>query len=183
MRIVGGEWGGRRLTAPRGDNTRPTSDRVREALFSILGNLDGARCLDLCAGTGAVGLEALSRGAAHATFVEKNSAPLRALTQNLANLAVPPERYALLRLDVRRAAVRLRSPFRLIYADPPYDLVNDLTQVLFAIVQDNLSADGVAIVEHRRRDPPPEPPGDMRCDEVRTYGDTALAFYKRDAPS
>ncbi len=178
MRIVAGNWGGRRLTAPRGATTRPTSDRVREALFSILGDMAAVRCLDLCAGTGAVGLEALSRGAAHATFVEKNSAALKALNSNLAALGVPIDQFQLHRLDLRRAAVRLQGPYGVIFADPPYDLVDDLTQLIFAIVQDNLSADGVAVIEHRRRDPAPEPTPGLIQHDLRQYGDTALAFYR-----
>ncbi len=181
MRIVGGVWGGRRLAAPRTNDTRPTSDRVREALFSILGPLDGQRCLDLFAGTGAVGLEALSRGAAHATFVEKGSAALKALTANLASVGTPVDRYTLLRADVRRASARLRGPFAVIYADPPYDQVNDLTSILFSILQSSLSEDGVAIIEHRRRDPSPIPPAGLVGSDVRFYGETALAFYRHCA--
>lgn len=181
MRIVGGQWGGRRLSVPRGDGTRPTSDRVREALFSILGPLNEGRCLDLCAGTGAVGLEALSRGATHATFIEKNSAALKALTANLAGLGVPIDRFELLKQDVRRAAVRLRGPYALIYADPPYDQVSDLTSILFSVMQGHLSDDGIAVVEHRKRDPSPVPPDGLCLDDRRDYGDTTLAFYRRSA--
>ena len=182
MRIVAGQWGGRRLNAPRGDATRPTSDRVREALFSILGDVEGVRCLDLCAGTGAVGLEALSRGAAHTTFVEKNSAPLRALSSNLAELGVPADRFSLLRLDIRRATVRLEGPYGLIFADPPYDQVDDLTELLFAIMQETLSPEGIGIIEHRRRDPAPEPTLGIVREAVRGYGETALGFYRRYRP-
>src|SRR3954447_25917649 len=91
MRIVAGRWGGRTLHAPRGRNTRPTSDRVREALFSILGPLEGERVLDLFAGSGALGLEALSRGAASATLVERERAALRVLRENVAELAADAE--------------------------------------------------------------------------------------------
>lgn len=179
MRIVGGQWGGRRLTAPRGDGTRPTSDRVREALFSILGEIGGARWLDLFAGTGAVGLEALSRGAAHSTFVEKNTAPLKALTSNLASVGASPERFTVHRLDLRRALVRLQGPYDVVYADPPYDQVNDLTPILASVMQDFLSDLGVGIVEHRSRDPSPEAPSGFTRADLRTYGETALAFYRR----
>src|SRR4051795_12651307 len=88
---MGGRWGGRRLAAPPGRATRPTSDRVREALFSILGPLDGERVLDLFAGSGALGLEALSRGAASATLVERAPAALRVLRENVAELAADAE--------------------------------------------------------------------------------------------
>src|SRR6185295_5984670 len=91
LRIVAGRWRGRRLVAPRGRDTRPTSDRVREALFSILGPLEGERVLDLFAGSGALGLEALSRGAASATLVERAPAALRALRDNVADLGAGAE--------------------------------------------------------------------------------------------
>src|SRR5258707_14629336 len=91
MRVIAGQWGGRRLAAPPGRATRPTSDRVREALFSILGPLDGERVLDLFAGSGALGLEALSRGAASATLVERAPAALRALRENVAALGADAE--------------------------------------------------------------------------------------------
>ncbi|MEL7370932.1 MAG: 16S rRNA (guanine(966)-N(2))-methyltransferase RsmD [Myxococcota bacterium] len=179
MRIVGGQWGGRRLTAPRGDATRPTSDRVREALFAIVGDLEDARVLDLCAGTGAVGLEALSRGAAHATFVEKGTPALKALGSNLAALGVPVDRHQLLRLDLRRAAARLGPAYDFIYADPPYDQVDDLTEPLLGVVQATLSPTGLAVIEHRSRDPAPKPTDALFQDDLRVYGETALAFYRR----
>src|SRR3954465_4771209 len=91
MRIVAGQWRGRRLATPPGRETRPTSDRGREALFSILGPLDGERVLDLFAGSGALGLEALSRGAASATLVERERAALRALRDNVADLGAEAE--------------------------------------------------------------------------------------------
>ncbi len=120
MRIVAGAYGGRRLTAPRGGRVRPTSDRVREALFSILGTVAGARVLDLFAGSGALGIEALSRGAAEATFVDSAPAAARAVRANLDALGIGAE--------VRRADARafLRSAraggrqYDLVFLDPPY---------------------------------------------------------------
>src|SRR3712207_4689268 len=100
MRVIAGRWGGRRLQAPPGDATRPTSDRVREALFSVLGTrVDGAHVLDLFAGSGALGIEALSRGAAAATFVDSAPAAIRALKANLDALGADAE---VRRADVRR---------------------------------------------------------------------------------
>src|SRR5256714_13521351 len=119
LRIVAGKWGGRRLRAPRGRDVRPTSDRVREALFAILGPLDGARVLDLFAGSGALGLEALSRGAASATFVGRSPAALRAPRENVAALSAHADGIA---ADARahlRAARELGAHYDLGFLDPP----------------------------------------------------------------
>src|SRR3954465_7399669 len=120
MRIVAGRWGGRTLHAPRGRSTRPTSDRVREALFSILGPLDGARVLDLFAGSGALGLEALSRGAAAATFVERERLALRALRDNVADLGADAEVVAADARVFLRAARERGAQYDLVFLDPPY---------------------------------------------------------------
>src|SRR5881392_796168 len=123
MRVIAGEYGGRRLQTPAGLDTRPTSDRVREALFSILGErVADARVLDLFAGSGALGLEALSRGAAEATFVDSAPAAIRALRENLAALAAEAE---LRREDALRfldGAARARRHYDLVFLDPPYRL-------------------------------------------------------------
>lgn len=122
MRIVAGQWRGRKLTAPQGDTTRPTADRTRETLFSMLtsrlGSFEGLRVADLFAGSGAVGLEALSRGAAHCTFVEQDAAAIRALRANIAALRAQPQ------CDVRAGSVMAlgpaKEPLDLILLDPPY---------------------------------------------------------------
>lgn len=121
MRIIAGEWRGRPLVAPKGDATRPTADRVREALFSMLasrlGTFDGLRVTDLFAGSGALGLEALSRGAAHCTFAEQDGAALDALRANIARLGAKGT-------EVRAGSVMAlpsaREPYDLILLDPPY---------------------------------------------------------------
>jgi 16S rRNA (guanine966-N2)-methyltransferase len=122
MRIVAGEWRGRRLVAPAGIATRPTADRTRESLFSMLasrlGKFDGLRVADLYAGSGALGLEALSRGAAHATFVETERAALKAIDANVAALG------AAARISMRAmsaSALPATDPFDLVFADPPYE--------------------------------------------------------------
>ena len=118
MRIIAGKWRGRPLIAPRGDATRPTADRTREALFSMLtsrlGSFEGLRIADVCAGTGALGLEALSRGAAHCTFIERDRAAIDALRANIAKLGAEGEVRAI-------AAEGFRGgPFDLVLIDPPY---------------------------------------------------------------
>lgn len=122
MRIVAGEWRGRKLVAPEGDSTRPTADRTRETLFSMLvsrlGSFEGLKTADLFAGSGALGLEALSRGAAHCLFVDQDAAAIRAIRRNIANL------HAQTRCDVRAASVlslgRAKEPLDLVLLDPPY---------------------------------------------------------------
>lgn len=123
LRIVAGEWRGRKLAAPEGDTTRPTADRTRETLFSMLvsrlGDFDGLKVADLFAGSGALGLEALSRGAAHCLFVDQDAAAIRAIRRNIANLQ------AQARSDVRASSVlslgAAKEPLDLVLLDPPYD--------------------------------------------------------------
>lgn len=123
MRIVAGEWRGRKLSAPEGDTTRPTADRTRETLFSMLvsrlGSFEGLKVADLFAGSGALGLEALSRGAAHCLFVDQDPAAIRAIRRNIANLN------AHTRCDVRAGSVLslgpAKEPLDLVLLDPPYD--------------------------------------------------------------
>ncbi len=170
MRIVAGEWGGRRLAAPAGRETRPTTDRVREAWMSVVAaEIPGARVLDLFAGSGALGLEALSRGAERATFVENAPPALRALRENLDALDAAP-RAEVVRTDaVRYAGGLAEGAFDLAFADPPYGrgfaeaLVRRFAEVPFA---------ALLCVEHGRGDVLPELPGAR----TRKYGDTFLTF-------
>ncbi|MFK7918156.1 MAG: 16S rRNA (guanine(966)-N(2))-methyltransferase RsmD [Ilumatobacter sp.] len=121
MRVVSGELGGRKLVSPEGTSTRPTTDRVREAVFNALGSaglLDGAVVADLFAGTGAVGIEAISRGAAHCTFVERDRSALRALEENLDTLDLA-DRSRVIRSDAVQASTTLDVD--IVFADPPYD--------------------------------------------------------------
>ena len=170
MRIVGGEFGGRRLVVPRDERVRPTADRVREAWMSILGpELEGARVLDLYAGSGALGLEALSRGAGQAEFVELGAASLEALRANIAALGVA-DRTRVHRGDALRFAERLeRDAFDLAFADPPY--AHDAAARLVALFRRTPFA-RILSVEHRADQP-------VDGDETRRYGDTALTFCRR----
>lgn len=178
MRVVAGIYGGRRLVAPRGEATRPTSDRVREALFSILGPLDGARVLDLFAGTGALGLEALSRGAAHVDFVEKAAPALRAIEANLAALRVPQTAYALRRRDALafvRAARSARPDYDLVLLDPPYRLAPELGRELSPALAEMVVADGRIVCESDRR----APLGlELPLTDERRYGDTLIRIHE-----
>ncbi len=180
MRIVGGRLGGRRLTAPRGDRTRPTSDKVREALFSVLGDLDGLTVLDLYSGTGALALEALSRGAARAVCVESSRDALVALDDNARALGLAP---IVVRRPVERAArdVAAHGPFELVFADPPYALV-DSGEAIEAVARyaPLASERALFVLEHAAKSPAPRVDG-LTHDETRAWGDTAVSFYLREA--
>jgi len=184
MRITGGIHRSRSLRAPRGSLTRPTSDRVREALFGILTSaqaIAGARVLDLYAGTGALGLEALSRGAAEVTSVESSRLALEALKANIAALGLQASA-RVVEGDVERSARRIASlgPFDLILADPPWALVDsgDATRALLSLIAEGVLAPaGWVVLEHSSRTPSPTCAPLARV-QTRAYGDTTLTFYK-----
>ena len=177
MRVVAGRFGGRRLTAPSGSAVRPTSDRVREALFSILGPLDGAIVLDLFAGSGALGIEALSRGAARAVFVDSERPALKALRANLDALELAPE-VAKVRSQEARSALRnarrAGETYDLVLIDPPYRLAaalgRELTEGLAGLLKD-----GARVVTESDRRAPLELGFDL-ADE-RRYGDTLIRIH------
>lgn len=187
MRITGGAFRSRPLRAPRGAATRPTSDRVREALFSILTarlTLRGARVLDLYAGTGALALEALSRGASHATMVERSNDALRALRENVAALGVASD-VRVVASPVTRALTLLSGgpAFDLVFADPPYADVpsGDAQSALSALVDAGLlTPGGCLVLEHAKGDAAPELAG-LDREDPRRYGDTSLTLYVRSA--
>ena len=175
MRVVAGRYGGRRLVAPPGSATRPTSDRVREALFSVLGgSLQDARVLDLYAGSGALGIEALSRGAASAVFVDRSPRAITAIRANLEALGIDAD---VRRLEAR-AALRTASAradaYDLVFLDPPYrraaELGRELSEALPAVL-----APGARVVsESDRRDPLEL---DFPLVDERRYGDTVIRIH------
>lgn len=173
MRVVAGEFKGRRLAAPRGTRTRPTADRVREALFSMLGDVGGARVLDLYAGSGALGIEALSRGAAAAVFVERDPRALAAIERNLAPLGADAE---IVRQDVRRWLAGAVGPFDLVFCDPPYDSASRLAGPLAEWLP-GLTADDARIVTESDKRNPLELPFPLLTE--RSYGDTRIAIHGR----
>jgi 16S rRNA (guanine966-N2)-methyltransferase len=179
MRIIAGEFKGRRLAAVRG-RIRPTSDKVREAIFSILGPaVMEATVLDLFAGTGALSLEALSRGAADAVLVEEHAAALSVLRQNLEALGIH-ERVRVLPLPVSAALRKLTAQgtlFSLIFLDPPYG--RGLALNTLEALQDSclMQPDARVVAEHSHRETLPEQVGRLRLNQCRRYGDTQVAFY------
>ena len=177
MRIIAGELKGRRLVAPSGAAVRPTSDSLRETLFNVLGpTLDGLRVLDGFAGTGALGLEALSRGAAHVTFVERDRRAQALVAENLAHCGVR-DGYAIIRASVVRALDDPGAePFDIMFFDPPYDARADGD---LAAAGDSLAAGGLVVLEHARRTLSPECLGALARTRVVTSGDSALAFYSK----
>jgi 16S rRNA (guanine966-N2)-methyltransferase len=186
VRVIAGHLGGRTLVAPAGAATRPTADRVREALFSVLGDIEGSEVLDLYAGTGALGIEALSRGAQHATFVEQARPALRALRQNIQQLELGALT-TVLPVAVERAlktAPWSRGGFHLIFLDPPYAMVrggrfsDSLTKVAPRGLASALLPEGRIILEHASAEKAPEVSG-IALEQTRVYGDTALSFYLR----
>jgi 16S rRNA (guanine966-N2)-methyltransferase len=180
MRITGGEYRSRSLRAPKGTTTRPTSDRVREALFSILGSVAGGHVLDLYAGTGALGLEALSRGARAAVFVERSKEAVAALQANLQALGLASPRARLVVSPVERCARSLGDePFDLVFADPPYaDVANgEASRLLEAVAVPRMAPSALLVLEHASRDRSPDVSSLIR-EQERTYGDTSLSFYR-----
>jgi 16S rRNA (guanine966-N2)-methyltransferase len=179
MRLIGGLAGGRRLIAPRGRQTRPTGAKVREAIFNILGPPPEGQVLDLYAGTGALGLEALSRGASAAVFVEREHAPLAALRRNIKELGLE-DRATVLGADVCTGLRRLAATgarFSWVFLDPPY--VKETEGVLAELSgSDLLTPCAVVVLEHDRRNRPPEHVGALFLTDRRQYGDTELSFFR-----
>lgn len=173
MRIIAGRWRGRTIKAPRGGETRPTTDRIREAWMNMLAPiLPGARVLDLFAGSGALGLEALSRGAARVTFVERAGGALAVLRRNLRALDVAEDEVEVVREDAVRYAGRLDAhAFDIAVADPPYG--KDLAAALVRAFQKTAFA-ALLSVEHRVDDDLPEATGA----DTRRYGDTVITTVK-----
>ncbi|POM24560.1 Ribosomal RNA small subunit methyltransferase D [Actinomadura rubteroloni] len=182
-RVIAGSAGGRRLAVPAGRDTRPTSDRAREGLFAtvgaLLGPLDGLRAADLFAGSGAVGLEALSRGAAHALLVEAHPRAVKVVRQNAAALALPGAEVVADRVErvVRRAP---DAPYDLVFADPPYALADAAVLDLLAALRDNgwLADDALVVLERSARGPAQVWPDGYAAERDRRYGE-AIFWYGR----
>ena len=178
MRIIAGRLKGKKLKTPKGLITRPVLARVREALFNILGDLEGARILDLYSGTGSIGIEALSRGAESAVFVEKGLAQCRIIRENLNSIAKDA---VVLHSDVERALRKLqkdRMVFDFAFADPPYEMGLSQKTVESVCKRGLLAENGVMAVTTRYSEEMPDQVCMYRMVFDRRYGDTRLAIFK-----
>lgn len=183
MRIIAGKYRGRTLKSPPSLQTRPTSDRLRETLFNILApRIQGARFLDLCAGSGAVGIEALSRGAKHVTFVDKSRKMYALIETNLHLLNAKDDEAEVVNresLDVLRRRIKSEAePFEMIFFDPPYNIeYEEVLDYLGANIKTLLSEEGLVIVEHYKKKVLPEEFGGLKRYRVVKQGDSVLSFY------
>jgi 16S rRNA (guanine966-N2)-methyltransferase len=173
--VVAGTLGGRRLAAPPGDATRPTSDRVREALFSILGDVTGLRVLDLFAGSGALGIEALSRGAGAVTFVDRAPRALRAVRANLDALGLSATVLRRDALATLEDAARRGDQYDLVLLDPPYGLAGELGPRLSTALPPVLAPGARVVAESDRR---LALPLDLPLELERRYGDTLIRLHR-----
>ena len=174
MRVVAGQWRGRKFEAPPGDATRPTADRVREAVFSMLGPLEGELVLDLYAGSGALGIEALSRGAARVTFVEKDARAAATIRDNLARLDAPPQK--IVQADALRFLERADGEaYGLVFLDPPYSSAPALGDKLAELLPSVLFEDARVVTESDKRAPLVLP---LPLERERTYGDTRITLHR-----
>lgn len=188
MRIIAGEFRGRRLQTPKGRNIRPTSDRVREAIFNVVAaRTMGAKVLDLFAGTGALGLEALSRGASRAVFVDQDLEAARLIEENIrllgvADRTVVMHRAILPSLTILAAHSTKAPGFDLIFLDPPYglNLVQDVLQRLTDLRL--VTSTALAVAEHHRKDAIPVQCGRWQKTKERRYGDTLISYFSCEDP-
>ena len=182
MRIIAGKYRGRRLKSPPSERTRPTSDRLRETLFNILApRIEDARFLDLCAGTGAVGIEALSRGAQQVTFVDQSRKMCALIETNLSTLSVPKPEFEIVKadaLDFLRTR-KSEAAFDLIFFDPPYSAdYDDVLEVLAKRADQLLASDAIVVMEHRKQNELAEIFASLMRYRVLKQGDSALSFYR-----
>lgn len=187
-RVIAGLAAGRRLAAPPGEGTRPLADRVKQTLFAILEpDLDGSRVLDLFAGSGAAGIEALSRGAASATFVEREGRASKTIADNLRTTGLAGAEAVVVTADalawLRRPATADGPRFDVVVIDPPYAETELLAAVLAELGSDHapLTPAARVVAKHFWRDRPPERIGLLASERERRFGETALTFYRRIA--
>jgi 16S rRNA (guanine(966)-N(2))-methyltransferase RsmD len=184
MRIIAGKYRGLRLKSPPSLETRPTSDRLRETLFNILApRIKGARFLDLCAGSGSVGIEALSRGSAHATFVDQSRGMCALVEANLETLGVDEGEVDVVGAEalefLRRRAKKESEPFDIIFFDPPYATDYEIAlNYVGEQAERLLAADGIVVVEHYHKNSLKEEFGRLKRYRVLKQGDSCLSFYE-----
>ncbi len=183
MRIISGIYRGRVLKGPADNKTRPTSDRLRETLFNVLAPRidEEMRFLDLCAGTGAIGIEALSRGAAFVTFVDRSKKSCALIEENLDNLVIPESITEILGLDAGNFTGREHpTGWDIAFFDPPYDADYSIVLHEFGFNKTLLNESGILVVEHHTKNPIPDEIGSLRRWRILKQGETSLSFYERD---
>ena len=173
MRVIAGSRKGHKLAAPRGLDTRPTSDRVRENIFNLVGPVDGAKVLDLFAGSGALGIEALSRGAASAVFVETDADAVRTIERNLDHLRLTGAR--VVHGDVIGTIAREATKYDLVLVDPPYEMLTEIQPRLARHLPPLLTADGLIVIETDARSEPELP---LPVRTTRKYGQTRVTLFE-----
>jgi 16S rRNA (guanine966-N2)-methyltransferase len=183
MRVISGIYGGRVLRGPSGARTRPTSDRLRETLFNILAPqiAEDTSFLDLCAGTGAVGIEAASRGAGFVTFVDKSRRACGLIEENLDTLKVPEEKTEIFCSEAERFLLKNPgSSWDIAFFDPPYaESYNEVLEIFGQQGANPLRADGVLVVEHHSKNFVPDEVGELRRWRLLKQGETCLSFFER----
>ena len=184
MRIIAGRLRSRKLSAPAGMDVRPTSDRLRETLFNILGaEIDRSRFLDLYAGSGAVGIEAVSRGAREAVLIESHKRAARTVRANIEALEISAE-VQLIESEAAKALRTLTGTFDFVFLDPPYSMHGQYDQCLNALARSTmLTPESIVIAEHEKRFTPNEDNGALHCYRRLLQGDAALSFYRPGASS
>lgn len=184
MRVIAGEFRGRVLKSPSGGRTRPTSDRLRETIFNILAPRidEETRWLDLCAGTGAIGIEAISRGAGFVTFVDKSRRSCALIEENLDTLGVSETQTEIHALSAENFVSRKHETgWDVVFFDPPYDTNYSLILSEFGERESRLlRKDGIVLAEHHRKNLLPDMIGQLRRWRVVTQGETCLSFYERN---
>jgi 16S rRNA (guanine(966)-N(2))-methyltransferase RsmD len=183
MRIIGGEFRSRLISMPKGVEIRPTQDKVRGAIFNILGDMTGKRVLELFAGSGAFGIEAISRGARHATFVDNNFRCIEAIRGNLDSLGITNDRYDLIKADALKIfpkLLRQDEKFDIIFMDPPYYRELAKKCLINADAYDILSPIGLIVVEHFKKDIIPTGLKTLLFNQERKYGDTVITMFRRE---
>ena len=184
MRIIGGEFRSRIISMPKGADIRPTQDKVREAIFNILGDITGRRVLELFGGSGAFGIEAISRGACHATFVDNNPRCVNTMKANLLSLGVDDKAYNIIRADALKIFPKLEAKgekYDIIFIDPPYHRELAKKCLIYADSCDILSPIGSVIIEHFKKDILTTDLSTLLFDRDRRYGDTVITFFQKSA--
>ena len=183
MRIIGGEYRSRLIRMPKGVDIRPTQDKVRGAVFNIIGDLNDKKVLELFAGSGAFGIEAISRGAGHVTFVDNNLKCVETVRRNVESLGIDMLRYDIIRANALNVFPRLQrgcESVDLIFMDPPYN--RDLAKKCLINIScyDILTPTGLVVIEHFKKDTLEADPRSLILEKERRYGDTVISMFRRN---